>query len=340
MRRDDTHHVVLWYTLTHDAPRGREILDALGASDAIELREVTHTPFVAPSSEDLAGCEAIVGEFCPVRGKGVDDCVAAGIRLVASMSIGLNHMDVDRLTQAGILVSNCPGYCAEDVATHAIALMLDLEHKVSFANEGVRAGSWDPKAGYPVHRLSGQTLGLVFLGHIARAVVPMARALGMRVLVWAPTKTAAEVTEAGAEKVDTIDELCTASDVVSLHCPLVPDTEGLIGAHELALMGPDAFLVNTARGECMDEDALADALDAGTIRAAGLDTLAHEGHDRNPRLIDHPRCLVTPHSAYDSVEAADALRQMALAAVVELLVEGRLPTNAVNPEAADVASRA
>ena len=331
--RGDGRHRVLWYTLDGDVSRADELLHDMGADGQVALVGCPHETFVSPTLGQMDGCEAVVGEFCPVRGKVVDESAEAGVRLHASMSIGLNHLDVEALTARHILVTNCPGYCAEDVATHAVALMLDLERKVTFSNRSVLAGGWDPKAGYALHRLSGQTLGLVFLGHIARAVVPMARGLGMRVVVWAPTKSEAQVTQAGAEKVDTLDELLAMSDVVSLHCPLIPQTQGLIGAHELDVMRPTAFLVNTARGELVDEEALADALESGAILGAGLDTLAHEAHDRNARLVGEPNCIVTPHAAYDSVEAADTLRRMALESICELLVEGRVPANAVNPEA-------
>lgn len=332
-------HRVLYYTLDGDTSRANEILAQLGCAEAIELLDAAHEPFKTPTPEQLNGCEAVVGEFMPVIKDTVDSFANAGVKLVASMSIGLNHMDVAGLAQRGVLVSNCPGYCAKEVAAHAIALMLDLMRKVTLSNRDVLAGGWDPKAGYPVHRPCGQTLGLVFFGRIAREVTPVAQALGMRVLVWAPTKSAEELAAAGCEKAETLEDLLRASDVVSLHCPLIDETRGLIGARELALMKPGAVLVNTARGEVVDEKALVAALNEGItsggktgICAAGLDTLAHEASGRNEKLIRHPRCIVTPHSAYDSIEAADALRQMSLEAVCELLVEGRRPTNCVSPE--------
>lgn len=325
-------HKVLYYTLDGDTARAREILDGWGVGDEVELAGCAHEPYAAARPEQLEGCEAFIGEFAPVMGSAVDAFADAGIRVATSMSIGVNHMDVDRLTERGIVVTNCPGYCAEDVACHTVALMLDLMRKITFGNRHVLAGGWDPKAGYPVFRTQGRTLGLVFFGHIARSVAPIAQALGMRVLVWAPTKTEEELKAAGCERADTLDELLGQSDVVSLHCPLIPETERLIGARELSLMKPTAYLINTARGEIVDEEALLEALDAGTIRAAGLDVLAHETQ-RNRRLIEHPRVVVTPHAAYDSLEAADNLRIMSLEAVCDALVRGESPRYAVNPEA-------
>lgn len=326
-------HRVLYYTLDGDTKRANELLERWGMQDDIELIGCPHEPYKPPTAAQLAGCSGMIGEFAPVAHDTVDLVARAGVRAIASMSIGLNHMDIDGLTEHGVVVANCPGYCAEDVATHTIALMLDLMRKITFGNRDVLAGRWDPKAGYEAYRTQGRTLGLVFFGRIARAVVPIARALGMRVLVWAPTKSAEELAAAGCEQAGTLDDLLRASDVVSLHCPLIPQTRGLIGARELSLMKPTAYLINTARGEIVNERALIDALDAGQIRAAGLDVIAHET-DPCQQLIHHPRVVVTPHAAYDSREAADALRAMSLEAICDALVRGVVPEHAVNPAAA------
>ena len=329
-------HRVLYYTLDGDTADAQALLEQMGAAGDIELVGCRHAALVSPTAEQLSGCEGFIGEFAPVTGATVDAMATAGVRVAASMSIGLNHMDVAALQERGVAVANCPGYCAEDVATHAIALMLDLMRKVTFANREVMAGTWDPKGGgYEAYRTQGRTLGLVFFGRIAREVAPIARALGMRVLVWAPTKTAEELAAAGCDRAETLDDLLAVSDVVSLHCPLIPETEGLIGERELALMKPTAYLINTARGPIVDEDALLKVLDenvasGGTrgIRAAGLDVLASETSP-NRMLTEHPRCLVTPHSAYDSVEASDNLRRMALESVCDVLVRGEAPRYAV-----------
>ena len=328
-------HKVLYYTLDGNTAQAEALLEQMGMADDIALTGCPHAPFESPSAEQLSGCEGFIGEFAPVQGDAVDAMADAGVKIAASMSIGLNHMDVTALKKRGVTVSNCPGYCAEDVATHAVALMLDLMRRVTFQNRVVMDGVWDPKGCYEAYRTQGRTLGLVFFGRIAQAVVPVAKALGMRVLVWAPTKTAEELAAAGCDKASTIEDLLRASDVVSVHCPLIPETEGLIGECELALMKPTAYLVNTARGGVVDEDALLAALDAnvasgGThgIRAAGLDVLESET-EPNEALIHHPRCLVTPHSAYDSREAYENLCRMTLEAVCDVLVRGVEPRYAV-----------
>lgn len=176
--------------------------------------------------------------------------------------------------------------------------------------------------------------GLSFLA-ASRAVAPIAQALGMKVLVWAPTKSAEELAAAGCAKAQTLDELLGTSDIVSLHCPLIPETEKLIGKRELALMKPTAFLINTARGPIVDEDALVAALNEGIasggtrgIGGAALDVLADETAP-NQALIAHPRCIVTPHCAYSTQEAYDTVRRMSLQAVVDKLVFNRKPKHTV-----------
>ena len=323
-------HRVLMYTLTGSTELADSYLRELGLAGELELRALRHESHATPTPAELEGCEAVVGEFMPVLGGAVRDFADAGVRLVASMSIGLNHVDVAGLAARGVRVANCPGYCAQDVALHAMALMLDLKRQVTCANRRVLAGGWEPKGGYAMTRTQGQVLGLVFFGAIARAVVPIARGLGMRVLVWAPTKSAPELAAAGCEKAETLDELLRASDVVSLHCPLIPLTEGLIGARELALMKPTAFLINTARGAVVDEGALADALERGVIQGAGIDVLTDELAD-NSRLIHAPNCVVTPHMAYASAEADEALVRMSLDNVCDLLVRGVEPRHLVRP---------
>ncbi|OFK23513.1 C-terminal binding protein [Olsenella sp. HMSC062G07] len=323
-------HRILLYTVDGNARRAESYLASRGLADAFDVTGLAHAPFTCPTADELAGQEAVLGELMPVSGDDVKLVADAGVRLVVSMSVGINHVDVGGLRERGVLVANCPGYCAQDVALHALSLMLDLMRQTTFLNRGVLAGGWDPHHGYAMHRTQGQTLGLVYFGNIARQMVPLAKALGMRVLAWAPTKDEACLAAAGCEKATTLDELLADADVVSLHCPLIPQTRGLIGARELSLMKPTALLVNTARGAVIDEDALVAALDAGQIRAAGLDVLANETC-RDRRLIDHPRCLVTPHAAFVSEEALDTLTSMALDAVIDVLVHGRAPKHEVRP---------
>lgn len=328
-------HRILYYMVDGSTAKAQQILKEWGVDDQIELIGCAHEPLVDPSPAQTVGCEGFIGEFGPVSAKTADAMADAGIRIVSSMSIGINHVDVSALAQHGIITTNCPGYCSFDVAQHAAGLMLDLMRSITFSNREVLAGAWEPTGGYTAHRTQERTIGLVFFGNIARAMASIVQALGMNVVVWAPTKTREDLAQAGCTKAETLDELLAVSDVVSLHCPLIPQTEKLIGAHELEVMKPGALLINTARGPVIDEEALLAALDEnissnGTrgIRAAALDVLADETAP-NRTLIEHPRCIVTPHTAYCTEEANDTLRRMTLKAQVDYLVRGIMPEHVV-----------
>ena len=320
-------HRVLYYTIRGDKSKAQQLVDEWGLSDQIELVGAAHPTGVSPSPELMKDCEVIVGENAPMRAADLKAAHDAGVRLYVSLSIGTNHIDLDEARRLGIAVTTCPGYCWRDVALHTVALMLDLMRRVSISHRQVLEGVWGPREGYMPMRPDGLTCGLVFFGGIAREVAPLAQALGMKVLVWAPTKSAEELAAAGCAKADTLDELLSSSDVVSLHCPLIPETERLIGARELSLMKPTAFLINTARGAVIDEDALADALDNQTICAAGLDVMVHDHEPDllNQRLLRHPQCVVTPHTAYVSEPADDALRRMGMEAVAAFVKGEPLP---------------
>ena len=331
-------HRVLFFSDEEFHSRAERILQELGLAEDISLKIVTSEQYATPTPEDLVGCEAFISESAPITAQVAQDLHQAGITCCSVMSIGMNHVDLEACAQNGIIVTNCPGYCAEEVALHAVALMLDLMRNISVGYQSVLAGNWNPRVGIPTHRPNGQTLGLVFFGRIARKVAPIAQALGMKVLVWAPTKTEEELAAVGCKRADTLEELLVNADIVSLHCPLIPETENLMSAREFELMKPHALFINTARGGCVDEGALIDALDASIasngekgILACGLDTLHGETEGMlNRKLIEHPRCLITPHLAYNSEEAVDALVRMTIEATAQFLVERRIPDNAYN----------
>ena len=332
-------HRILYFSLDGDTTVVDDYLRAKGADNEIEVVGVKQPErWCAPTPEQLVGIDGVIGDSMPVDAATARMFGEAGVRITSAMSIGYDHLDVDALRENGVLACNCPGYCSEEVAMHAVALMMDVLRKVTLLDRDVRGGGWDYKLGYPIRRISNMTLGLVFFGSIARRVAPVAQAMGMRVVAWAPHGKADEMAALGVEKVEELDELLRRSDVVSLHCPLVDVTRDLIDAHALSAMSPGAMLINTARGECVDEEALLAALDeyetsggARGIAAAGLDVLRHEEADPNPALIAHPRCVVTPHSGWDSVESYVQLRQMAIEPIREYLLTGRIPSTCVNP---------
>ena len=253
----------------------------------------------------------------------------ARLRVIGRYGVGVDNIAVDVATERGIPVTNVPVYCVDEVAEHAIALLLTLARRTATYDESVRAGEWRIDAGMPMHRIAGSVLGVVGFGHIGRAVVARALGLGMRVLVADRSAEVAEVAAAGAELVE-LDRLLTEADAVSLHLPLTSATHHLLDAKNLARMKSGAILVNCARGAIVDIDALAIALSEGRLAGAGLDVFDPE---RLP--VDHPlvglrSTVLTPHVAFYSEESIAELQRQATENVIAVLT-GQTPPNLVNP---------
>jgi glycerate dehydrogenase len=231
------------------------------------------------------------------------------LELIVVAATGTNNVDLAAAAEYGITVCNVRDYATPAVAQHTIALMLALATRLADYRDDVRAGRWQRSPffcllDHPIVELRGKTLGIVGYGNLGRAVATAATGLGMEVTVTVrPGSTSGD-----GERVP-LEQLLPAVDVLTLHCPLTDDTRGLIGAAELAAMKPSAFLVNTARGGIVDEQALADALRNGVIAGAGIDVLANEPpSDEQPLLAgDIPNLIVTPHNAWASRETRQRL---------------------------------
>lgn len=319
---------VVYFNIADTLDHERSLLRQWGVAEAIELVEVK-APDNEPATfvDAVRGADGVVIEYFELARPTIE--ALPGLRICAVQAIGVSNIDVEAATDHGVCVTNAPGFCVEEVSLHAIGLIIDLVRKISFLDRRVRAGEWEPLTGPIPHRISGRTIGLVFFGAIPQAMVPILRAMGLRILAWAPTKTAEFLAGFGVEKAESLDELLERSDVVSLHTPLLPETHHLIGARELALMKPSAFLVNTARGKVVDEAALVSALRDGTIAGAGVDVIEDEDTERT-ELRGLENVVITPHAAFLSEESFLAAREIALRQLVERLVEGRRPTNLVN----------
>ncbi len=246
-------------------------------------------------------------------------------RIIARYGIGVDTIDLDAATKAGIIVTNNPPYCIEEVAEHTMALLLACARKVAFYDRLVRAGRWEVPPGKPMFRLAGRTLGLVGFGNIARQVAKRAAAFDLRVLFADPFVKA---DEAGAQKVE-LDRLLAESDFVSVHPPLTPQTRGMIGDEALARMKPAAFLINCARGPVVDTAALIRALDAKIIAGCALDTIDPEPLPEAHALRGRENVIVTPHVAWYSEQALVGLQAGAPAEVRRVLT-GEWPLNVVN----------
>jgi phosphoglycerate dehydrogenase-like enzyme len=255
-------------------------------------------------------------------------------RVISRLGTGVDKIDLDEATRRGIPVTNLPDFCTEEVADHTLALLLAAARQLRLMESSMRAGR-QPREIANLHRLSTRTLGIVGFGRIGRAVARRAAAFGMTLLAVDPALSAEEAARAGVEKVD-LGAALERSDYLCLLCPLTPATRGMIGMRELCRMRRDSVLVNTARGEIVNETDLAAALRGGVIRYAALDVFA--GVDVFAPAgfpVDHPffgldNVLLTPHMAAGSEEALADARQRSARAVVEVL-EGRAPPHPVNP---------
>jgi D-3-phosphoglycerate dehydrogenase / 2-oxoglutarate reductase len=227
----------------------------------------------------------------------------------------------------GIPVTNVPDYCVSEVSDHALALLLAAARNVAFFHTRTKAGEYQLSAGAPMRRLSEMTLGLIGFGHIARALFPKARALGMTVI--ANTRRLDDC-GTGCTMVP-LDELLVRSDFVSLHAPLTDSTRHMISGPQLARMKPTAWLINTSRGGLIDNAALKEALAAGRIGGAALDVFEPEPPDLSDALYKNERVIVTPHAAFVSAESLHELRLRASRQIADAL-EGKRPANVVNPE--------
>lgn len=271
--------------------------------------------------------DGVLVTFAPVTQEIIEQLERC--RIIARFGIGVDNVDVKAATRRGIVVTNVPDYCVDEVSDHALALMLALVRKVCQANTLVQGGTWDLTPLVPIQRLRGKVLGLVGFGKIPRALVPKAQALGLHVLGYDPFVPAADMSALHVEKVE-LDELLARSDIISLHAPLTPQTRHLINAEALSRVKPGVLIVNTARGPLIDEEALVQALDDGRVGGAALDVLPQEPPPSSSPLLGRSNVILTPHMAFYS-EAALAELQTKAAEQVARVLTGQPPQYPVNP---------
>lgn len=249
-------------------------------------------------------------------------------KVMARTGIGVDNVDIDAASRKGIVVTNVPEYCEDEVSDHAMAMLLTLVRKIPFANKRAHAGKWETGAVNPIHRLRGRTLGLVGLGKIPKLVAAKAQAFGLHVQTYDPYIPAQAAAKLGVKSVS-LPELLSTSDYVSIHAPLTPETKNMFNADAFRQMKRGALLVNTARGPLVDVEALVDALAAGQLAGAALDVLPTEPPPVDSRLLGRDDVILTPHIGFYSEESMIDLQTKA-AQQVALVLSGKEPRYPVN----------
>jgi len=310
---------------TDAAPNGdwsieTETLKEIGAR-FVPSRATTEDELIA----NVHDADAIVVGLAQVSRRVIESLTRA--RVIVRYGVGYDSVDIPAATERKIPVCSIPDYCTEEVANHALALLLAVNRRIVRQDTLVRSGGWRGGALAPMGPLTGESTGIVGYGRIGRAMAARCRALGMRVLAADPY---AGPPDAGDEVVP-LDELLARSDYVSIHCLLNQQTTGLIGEAQLRRKKTTAILVNTARGPIVDQPALTRALTEGWIAGAGLDVLAQEPPAADDPIRTLPNVVVTPHTAYYSDPAGRRLKQRVAQEVICALT-GRRPPGMLNPD--------
>jgi D-3-phosphoglycerate dehydrogenase len=306
------------------------VADGLGEAGLRRLRESCVVEVCGGLSEEelrdrLPGVDAlVVRSRTRVTRRVLEE--ARGLRVVARAGVGVDNIDVEAATRAGILVINTPDSSVRATAEHTLAMLLACCRNIPQANQSLLRGEWKREA-FLGAEVYGKTLGVVGLGRIGSEVARLARAFGMRVVAYDPYVSTERVARLGVEAVS-FERLLEESDFVTLHVPLTSHTRGMLGREQIRRMKPGARLVNCARGGLVDEEALLEALEEGHLAGAALDVFAEEP-PKDLRLVEHPRVVATPHLGASTQEAQEAIGADVAEQVLQALA-GRLPRGAVN----------
>lgn len=293
-----------------------------GIANIVALKTTTPAEFL-PDAED---CDALLNTYAgPITADVMSRMPRC--KIIARYGIGVDTIDLGAATEAGIIVTNNPTYCVQEVAEHTMALLLCCARKVPFYDRLVAGGRWELPPGKPLFRLEGSTLGLVGFGNIARAVAVRAAAFGMRVLFSDPIVEEGQFQAPGQKK--EFLQLLGESDFVSLHPPLARETRGMMNDEAFARMKPTAFLINCARGPIVDTAALVRALDSRRIAGCALDTTDPEPLPHSHPLRGRDNVIITPHAGWYSEQAMAGLQAGAPREVRRVLT-GEWPVNVVN----------
>ena len=300
----------------------RQVLAEIGTALIIaETGDEEELLTYAPKVDGILTC------WKPVSARVIAD--AKKCKIIGRYGIGLDNIDVESATEHGIIVTNVPAYCVDEVSDHAIALLLACARNIPLYNIAVKNGTWDQNIGHQMYRLRGKTVGVIGFGRITKALIPKVLALGLKVNVYSPRTSAEIIKQYKADKV-TFDELLKTSDFVSIHAPLTAETQHMFSHDAFRAMKSTAFLINAARGGIVHSSALTEALKNGEIAGAGLDVLETEPPDLGESLLQLDNVIITPHAAFISDESIHELEITAATCVLQVLT-GELPDTIVNP---------
>lgn len=300
-------------------------LEKLGELTVYDRTAYAESPLIA---ERIGDAEIVVMNKTPISRATMDKC--PNIKLIAVLATGYNVVDCACAREKGIPVVNVPTYGTASVSQFSIALLLEICHHIGHHSESVHAGNWADNADwcywdYPLIELDGKTMGIIGFGRIGQQTGRIAKAMGMKILAAGsrPTDAGREI----AEYVE-LDELLARSDVIALHCPLFPSTQGIISRENIAKMKDGVILLNNSRGPLIDEQALADALNSGKVYAAGLDVVSTEPIRGNNPLLKAKNCFITPHISWAPKESRRRIMDCT-AENIRAFLAGK-PVNVVN----------
>ncbi len=293
-----------------------EKLEALGKLTVYDRTPIDDNDLII---KRIGDAEAVFVNKTPIRRETIESC--SNLRYIGVTATGYNIVDTLAAKEKGISVTNVPSYGTMAVGQFAIALLLEICHHVGHHNESVHQGVWSSKLDYsywdyPLIELADKTMGIIGFGRIGQQTGRIAKALGMKILAYDTN-----VTESGKEIADyvSLDELLSQSDVISLHCPLFPATQGIINQDTIRKMKDGVILINNSRGQLVVEQDLADALNEGKIFAAGLDVVSYEPIKQDNPLLKAKNCIMTPHISWAPIESRSRLMNTAIDNLIHFL---------------------
>ena len=291
-------------------------------------------PVVAPDTSESTLAElatdADIIMFCFAQVTGNVLRAAEKCMVASRYGIGVDNIDIPTATELGIVVTNVPDYCMDEVTDHAIGMILALNRRLGQHDAEVKAGGWASVAlDQPMHRTRGATLGILGYGRIGRAIAAKAASFGMNLIAYDPLIAPGQNID--DTEITTFEDVLKRSHFITVHTPLTPETEGMIGPDQLAMMMPGSIIVNCARGGIIQEQALADTLHSGHLAGAGLDVIEPAPPPNDHPLLSAPNIIITPHTAFFSQASTIELERRTAQEALRVL-NGNPPENLINPD--------